>query len=227
MIRRQNAVTSQTNSRERVRHLAEVYTHGREVKAMLDLIPDMFPSKSNPRNIRRSFLEPACGSGNFLVDILARKLSYVCRPHYRSAAAIEAAALQALTSIYGIDIDDSNVDASRHFVRVEMEHHMNLVMNTESVTPGFFMAVDAILTTNIIRADTLKDARYIDLVGYCWQRKTGYVLREWSKLEPSDDPPDLFSSLIEPAPKRDAVPFHYSQLANNPRPVVPPKRGAA
>lgn len=53
----------QIKSRQRVRDLAEVYTHKREVDAMLDLIPDMFPSESDPSNTDRTFLEPACGSG--------------------------------------------------------------------------------------------------------------------------------------------------------------------
>lgn len=67
----------QIKTRERVRDLAEVYTHKREVDAMLDLIPDIFPSEHSPSNTDRKFLEPACGSGNFLEDILHRKLSYV------------------------------------------------------------------------------------------------------------------------------------------------------
>ena len=61
----------QVRSRERVRDLAEVFTHQREVDAMLDLMPDAF------HNIDVKFLEPACGSGNFLVEILRRKLRLV------------------------------------------------------------------------------------------------------------------------------------------------------
>jgi hypothetical protein len=60
-----------------VRDLAEVYTHEREVNAMLDLVPDMFPSAADTDNTDRAFLEPACGDGNFLVEILRRKLRYV------------------------------------------------------------------------------------------------------------------------------------------------------
>lgn len=70
----------QIKSRQRVRDLAEVYTHEREVNAMLDLIPDMFPADSDATsrgNHDRTFLEPACGSGNFLEAILRRKLATV------------------------------------------------------------------------------------------------------------------------------------------------------
>lgn len=54
----------QIRSRERVRDLAEVYTDEVEVEVMLDLVPEMFES------IDSTFLEPACGDGNFLVEIL-------------------------------------------------------------------------------------------------------------------------------------------------------------
>src|SRR3546814_7900619 len=63
----------QIKTRQRVRDLAEVFTHEREVKAMLDLIPDMFPAGSSTRAVDAKFLEPACGSGNFLAEILDRK----------------------------------------------------------------------------------------------------------------------------------------------------------
>ncbi|SMC62736.1 hypothetical protein SAMN06296429_106121 [Janibacter indicus] len=225
MIRHRDAVTSQTKTRERVRDLAEVYTREREVKAMLDLVPDMFPSGADPKNIGRTFLEPACGSGNFLVEILDRKLAYVGRPHQRTAATIEAAALRALSSIYGIDIDQSNVDASRHYMRVEMEHHMNIALSTEAVSSGFFSAVDAVLASNIVRANTLTDAKDIDIVEYHWQRKAGYVIREWSKLEETEQEFDLFTSLSESAPARDTVPIHFSLLADNPDPVAAPTPG--
>ena len=58
----------QIKSRDRVRDVAEVYTNKREVGNMLDLI------KVFSRNSNATFLEPACGNGNFLVEILDRKL---------------------------------------------------------------------------------------------------------------------------------------------------------
>ena len=67
-------VDNQIKTRNRVRDLAEVYTHEREVNAMLDLVPDTLPSAEQPENHDRTFLEPACGHGNFLMEILRRKL---------------------------------------------------------------------------------------------------------------------------------------------------------
>ena len=58
----------QVKSKQRVADHGEVYTHEREVNAMLDLVADQ---AANPET---TFLEPACGSGNFLAEILRRKL---------------------------------------------------------------------------------------------------------------------------------------------------------
>ena len=83
------AHASQIKTRERVRDLAEVYTHKREVDAMLDLVADMSPSAGDPGNTDRKFLEPAAGSGNFLVEILRRKLAYVTAHRYRQLPVFE------------------------------------------------------------------------------------------------------------------------------------------
>lgn len=220
MDRHRDVITSQSKTRERIRDLAEVYTNEREVNAMLDLVVDMFPSEDRPRDIGRTFLEPACGAGNFLVAILDRKLAYVkFGGLYKSVATFEAAVLKAVSSIYGIDIDIENVDQSRGFLKADIAHHMNLHLNTVPVSNGFWSAVDAILETNIIRADTLKDAQAIRLVEYHWQRKAGFVVREWSYLEQPDSQLDLFA---EPADAhiRDEVAIHYSLLGANPEPVA-------
>lgn len=216
MARHRDVVQSQVKTRDRVRDLAEVYTHKREVEAMLDLVPDMFPSSENPRNIGRTFLEPACGAGNFLVAILERKFAHVTTKIYRSTATFETAILRALSSIYGIDIDPSNVEASRGFMRAEVAHHVNLELNTVPMTEGFWGAVESILATNIIRADTLKDAQSIRLVEYHWERRAGFVTRTWSPLEEAGQP-ELFSIYDEGA-MADAAPLHYRDLPDNPRP---------
>jgi hypothetical protein len=214
MTRHRDVVTSQTRTRERVRELAEVYTHAREVNAMLDLVPDMFPSADRPKDIGRKFLEPACGSGNFLVAILERKLAFVTSALYRSDATFETAVLKAVSSTYGIDIDPTNVDHSRKFMRAEVGHHLD--HHGRSVTVDFWSAIDTILGTNIVCADTLADAKRIELVDYHWQRKAGLVIREWSFLE-EDEHVDLFST--EATPKRDEVPLVYGELSKHPEPT--------
>ena len=85
-----SAQRKQIKTRDRVRDLAEVYTHEREVHAMLDLMPDMFPTSDEPGNHDKTFLEPACGSGNFLEEILRRKVATVTVSPVRARWAIRA-----------------------------------------------------------------------------------------------------------------------------------------
>ncbi|MBQ8374015.1 MAG: restriction endonuclease subunit M [Clostridia bacterium] len=97
----------QTKSRQRVREHGEVFTNEREVKAMCDLVKD------ETERIDSRFLEPACGDGNFLAEILTRKLEIVKRKYKKSALDYEKNAVLAASSIYGVDILIDNVLACR------------------------------------------------------------------------------------------------------------------
>ena len=207
----------QIKTRQRVRDLAEVYTHTREVTAMLDLVPDMFPSNDDPGNTDRKFFEPAAGSGNFLEEILRRKIAYVSSLHYRSAMLYEHRLLRALGSIYAIDIDPENVAESKDRLRHVLQSHVDNDLNTKVPTAGFARAVDAIMATNIVLANTLTDLDSIEWVDYKAGRN-GTFVREWSTASEAAQL-DLFS-----VPKLDAVPIHYSLLADNPEPVSAPRR---
>ena len=110
-------LTPQIKSRERVRDLGEVLTGEKEVNAMLNLLPkDVWTTGK-----QKTFLEPACGTGNFLEEILQRKLAKLEQVwgsslrYWRTTqkADSEFQLLQALASIYGIDICPYNVETSR------------------------------------------------------------------------------------------------------------------
>ena len=88
----------QVKSRARVSDHGEVFTAQREVNAMLDLV------KQETERIDSRFLEPACGDGNFLAEILRRKLAAVRARYRKSPADYEKYAVVAVTSIYGVDI---------------------------------------------------------------------------------------------------------------------------
>ena len=82
----------------------------RDVNAMLDLV------KQETERIDSTFLEPACGTGNFLVEILRRKLAVVQRvyfPRRGSCHDYELQAMKAVMSIYGVDLLQDNVEACR------------------------------------------------------------------------------------------------------------------
>ena len=97
----------QVKSRARVAEHGEVFTAQREVNAMLDLV------KQETERIDSRFLEPACGDGNFLAEILRRKLAAVKARYGRSAADYEKYAVVAVTSIYGVELLQDNVEACR------------------------------------------------------------------------------------------------------------------
>ena len=89
---------SQVKSKQRVADHGEVLTGAREVNAMLDLV------KAETERIDSRFLEPACGTGNFLAEILRRKLRVVEGRYGKSQLDYERYAVLAVSSVYGIDI---------------------------------------------------------------------------------------------------------------------------
>lgn len=97
----------QIKSKNRVQEYGEVFTNEREVKAMCDLV------KEETERIDSRFLEPACGDGNFLVEILNRKLDVVKKKYRKSPLDYEKNAVLAISSIYGVDILIDNVLACR------------------------------------------------------------------------------------------------------------------
>ena len=100
-----NENTKQIKSRQRVADHGEVFTNPREVNAMLDLVRD------ESFRLDSRFLEPACGDGNFLIEILRRKLSLL--QDLKSQTDWEFQSLIAVGSCYGIDILPDNAEACR------------------------------------------------------------------------------------------------------------------
>ena len=131
-----SAKSKQIKSKERVNKFAEVFTAEREVKAMCDLIPSEVW-----KDIDSRFLEPACGTGNFLVEIFERKLSH-CETAEQG--------LNALRSIYGIDIQQDNVEESK-------QRLFDIYVKQFPKAPAITAIVAAqILEQNIICGDSLE-----------------------------------------------------------------------
>ena len=95
---------AQVKSKKRVADHGEVFTAEREVKAMCDLVEDQC------NQISTRFLEPACGDGNFLAEILSRKLSRVTAQYRRSPYDWERNSLLALGSLYGLGLHTKILD---------------------------------------------------------------------------------------------------------------------
>ena len=107
---------SQIKSRQRVAQHGEVFTNPREVNAMLDLVRD------ESFRLDSRFLEPACGDGNFLIEILRRKLSLL--KDIKSPTEWEFKSLIAVGSCYGIELLEDNCEACRERLFTEVVGRM-------------------------------------------------------------------------------------------------------
>lgn len=151
---------SQTKSKKRVADHGEVFTNEREVKAMLDLV------KIQSQQIGSRFLEPACGTGNFLAEILTRKLATVLAksqinksqksPKY-SQSHYERDAVWAISSIYGIELLADNVSECRSRLLALFEMHYQT--HFKHINPAVMDVAHFLLSKNIVHGDalTLKD----------------------------------------------------------------------
>ena len=136
-------------SKQRVADHGEVFTPSWLVEKMLDLV------KGETERIDSRFLEPACGSGNFLVPILQRKLAAVERKYGKSVFEKRHYALLALTSIYGIELLPDNIADCRANMLEVFANYLGLKEEDE-----LYRAASHVLSLNLIHGDamTMKDA---------------------------------------------------------------------
>ena len=146
-------MSGQVKSRQRVVDHGEVFTAEREVNAMLDLV------KAETERIESRFLEPACGNGNFIAEVLRRKLVVVSSRYRRSPAEYQRYAFVAVSSVYGVDILEDNVEECRDRLFAIVEKDARSAIRG-AVEQAFLDAVRYVLGKNILCGDalTLKDA---------------------------------------------------------------------
>jgi SAM-dependent methyltransferase len=141
-------MTNQTKSKQRVADHGEVFTAEREVNAMLDLV------KPETERIDSRFLEPACGDGNFLAEILRRKLAVVESRYGKNSADYERYAVIAVTSIYGVDILADNISDCRERLFSIFDKQYTAICG-ESANDDTREAVRFILKCNILCGNAL------------------------------------------------------------------------
>ncbi|MDP2827461.1 MAG: SAM-dependent DNA methyltransferase [Sulfuricellaceae bacterium] len=164
----------QVISKQRVADHGEVYTHAREVNAMLDLV------RQETERIESRFLEPACGTGNFLVEILNRKLAVVSTRYAKSQLEWERHAALAVSSIYGIDILADNVAACRARLFDVFDAQYRALFK-QLVQAKCQEAVRYLLRQNILHGDALT----LQTVGSDETAAHPIVFAEWSALNGS------------------------------------------
>jgi len=131
-------------SRQRVADHGEVFTPAWLVEDMLDLV------KSESERIDSRFLEPACGSGNFVVPVLRRKLATVQLRHGRSVFEKRHHALFSLMCIYGIELLPDNAAECRDNLLVTYTDYLRVGLDDV-----WTRAAANVLQVNIVQGDAL------------------------------------------------------------------------
>lgn len=162
----------QVKSKQRVTDHGEVFTAEREVNAMLDLV------KQETERIESRFLEPACGTGNFLIEILRRKLAVVAERYSKSPHEFEKYSILALTSIYGVELLQDNVTECKQ--RLFQVWEQNYLTHCSSIaTQATREAAQYILERNILCGDalTLKNSEGKPIIFSEWSLVTGDLIK--------------------------------------------------
>ncbi len=192
---------NQVKSKKRVSDHGEVFTNKREVKAMLDLV------KQETERIDSRFLEPACGTGNFLVEILERKLIVVEARYKKSQLEYERNAITAISSIYGVDILEDNVIACRDrllgiFTKYYINHYKKDFNEEFLKSAQFILSKNIIwgdaLTMKTIVSDPITFSEWSAVNGSMIKRRDFQLAKLLENVEYNNDEMNLFSDNQEP-----------------------------
>lgn len=211
----------QVKSKQRVADYGEVLTPSHIVNAMLDLV------RQETERIDSRFLEPACGTGNFLIEILRRKLQVLQKRYARSQLDYERYAVLAVSSLYGIDILADNAEECRRRLYETFDEAYTALFGAKTKA-ACRATVRYILKRSIVHGDALS----LQTVG---EEPQPIVFSEWSLVngsllkrrdfafhemvqQASMREPPLFSDLGEevfiPEPVKEYPPVHFLEVAH-------------
>ena len=206
------------SSKDRVSKFGEVKTNFSEINNMLNLV------RNESLRIDSKFLEPACGDGNFLAEILKRKLDQVFKKFNENHINFEINAMYAISSLYGIEILEDNVAKSRKRLFDILCKFYNKNFNLK-IHNDYKKSLQNVLCLNIIHGDALS------LISM--ETKKPIVFSEWSLINETDfkrrdftfkellayqpyQEKNLFSDLGEkafiPSPIKEYKPKNYLKL---------------
>ncbi|ACT51273.1 hypothetical protein [Methylovorus glucosotrophus] len=153
-------MTKLIKSKFRVKSFGEVFTGEKEINAMLDLIPvEVF---ENPLS---TWLEPACGNGNFFIEIIKRKIAF----YDIAKGDKDIYVLKILSSLYGFDIQQDNINEC--ITRLLLYIDLHIATKRKDC---FIKLAEAILNDNIQKADFINDLLIITV--YTWNENNTYTI---------------------------------------------------
>ena len=212
--------SKQVKTKQRVTDHGEVFTSSKEVNAMLDLV------YQETENINSTFLEPACGTGNFLVEILRRKLTIVERRYSKNQVEFERYAIAALCSIYGVEkMEDNTKECRQRILGVFTHFYIN---NFKKVKTEFLRVAEFLLKRNILCGDalSLRDSNKQPIVFSEWAFVMGSKIKRrdfiFEELIPKDahnllqsqDISDEGNLVFIPRPIKEFPLIHFLNLAD-------------
>jgi hypothetical protein len=159
-------------SARRVKEHGEVFTPQHIVKLMLDqeeLKPDL-------NSLTATFLEPAAGEGAFLTEILRRKLR-LARKLGNNFTEYEENALLALSSLYGIELLEDNVELlAMNMLSVFYQDYLQVVNQAGGRENAHVLeSAKIIISANMAQGDALTQTT---------KDGSPIVFSEWQLLSP-------------------------------------------
>jgi len=176
----------QIKDKSRVSNFGEVLTSKREVLDMLNLV------NTETSRLDSRFLEPACGDGNFLTEVLNFKLDILEKNYTKNQYEFEKFSIQIFTSIYGIDILEDNIISARERLFNQYFDLYNKKFKS-NINQKLLDCIKYILKLNLVHADALslkkvKNDKFI-------------IFSEWSLVNDKIKRRDFeFKNLIDYAP---------------------------
>ena len=203
-------------SKQRIADHGEVFTPAWMVEAMLDLVKD------ESERIDSRFLESACGSGNFLIQVLRRKLAAVELKFRKSEFEKQHYALLALMCIYGIELLPDNITECRANVLEILAVYLNL-----NEAADLYRAASYVLSQNLVHGDALTmrthDNQHITFAEWGYLGKGKFQRRDFrldalTQSSAFSAPGTLFAHLGKHeifTPTKTYLPMTIRELATN------------
>jgi hypothetical protein len=207
----------QIKDKSRVSNFGEVLTSKREVLDMLNLV------STETLRLDSRFLEPACGDGNFLIEVLNYKLKTLEKKYSKNKYEFEKFSIQIFTSIYGIDILEDNIISARERLFNQYFDLYNKKFKS-TVDMKFLECIKYILQLNIVHADalSLKEVKNNKFIVFSeWSLVNDRIKRrdfefknliEYSPFEKGTLFSDLGEEVIIPSPVKDYPLVHFLDI---------------
>lgn len=207
------------NSKDRIRKFGEVKTQNNEIKNMIGLVNEEID------RVDSRFLEPACGDGNFLYEILLKKLDIAYKLSNRDLIKFEVQAIYGLSSLYGIELLEDNVEKTRARLKNLLENFFNDKFQSK-LNNEYNKSINLILKLNIIHGDALSlkkaNDKNEDITFSEWSminetdfKRRDYTFKDLLAYQPYKEE-NLFSDLGEkafiPNPVKEFKPKNYLKL---------------